>query len=475
MATKSLSPILKPHVFLGIPLNLSIFYLISISLSFFLYYMIWPHVPLLRVDSTSYMSVARDLSTDLELDDIAIRAIGYPLLISLSGASDAPTTALYFVQLLLHFLAILLAVITLYKIRVPQVFLYLFIFVNLMPFMILPTTRVLSDAPAGSILCIGIMYWALWFQEKKYSYKYYLLLAGILLAYVGLIRPSYQFASIIFALTLFILLKLGFRLSKKKVFHSVIILLICNAIIIGGYSIYNLVKYDYLGLTPLMGFNLSTKTWRFIEHIPDKYATEREILLYHRDKLLLDPENQHSAEMYIWGAISDLESKLNLEYVPLSKHMMKINLELILDNPVDYVKEVFRSVSMFWFPTTDYDDWPFMVSVFVAIFHGSMIWLFILAQVAVYGCATIILTLRSDTRKAFLNKLSESLSTKFVLLSVINSIIFYNMVVCIVVEVGNPRYRISTDILLLVNVFVAIDILLNIRNSFNKQLDAADV
>ena len=41
----------------------------------------------------------------------------------------------------------------------------------------------------------------------------------------------------------------------------------------------NYSKFNFFGIYPMTGFNLSTRTVRFLERLPDEYAAEREALI----------------------------------------------------------------------------------------------------------------------------------------------------------------------------------------------------
>src|SRR6266481_492138 len=89
----------KSHAIAGLPSRTAIFYALLFATSLVLYGALWQNVPLMESDSPGYQRVAQDLS-DFRIDQIHLRTPGYPLLLLLTGSSQAPTRQLFFISLL---------------------------------------------------------------------------------------------------------------------------------------------------------------------------------------------------------------------------------------------------------------------------------------------------------------------------------------------------------------------------------------
>src|SRR6187455_402074 len=97
----------------GLPFRVAMLYVLLGLASLAAYGLLWPNAPAIDGDSSQYMDVARDLR-DFHIDEVHDRAPGYPALLALTGASDAPTRTLFYVSLLLHFGSVWLLGLALY-------------------------------------------------------------------------------------------------------------------------------------------------------------------------------------------------------------------------------------------------------------------------------------------------------------------------------------------------------------------------
>src|SRR6186713_2452417 len=86
----------------GLPARVAMLYMLLGLVSLAAYGLLWPGAPVMDGDSSQYIEVARDLR-DFRIDDVHDRAPGYPVLLVLTGSSDAPTRMLFYASLLLHF------------------------------------------------------------------------------------------------------------------------------------------------------------------------------------------------------------------------------------------------------------------------------------------------------------------------------------------------------------------------------------
>jgi hypothetical protein len=170
---------------LGVPSRTAMVYLVLFAVSFAVYNSLWLQAPVLASDSAGYLQVAQDLA-DLTIDRLHDRTPGYPLLVGLSGASQAPTRLLFHLSLLLHFASIWLLACVLHAAGVTEKMLYLFGFLLLLPPYVEPAGYVLTENLIQFVLTlafVGLVYWCL------YRDKYWLMLAAMAIAYSGLTRP----------------------------------------------------------------------------------------------------------------------------------------------------------------------------------------------------------------------------------------------------------------------------------------------
>src|SRR5437867_313165 len=103
----------------GLPLRTAAVYALLFAGAFWFYTAVWATVPIMQPDSWSYLKAAQDLS-DFHIDQLQSRAPGYPLLLVLTGSTELPSRALFFVSLLLHFACIWLLASVLYHARLKE-------------------------------------------------------------------------------------------------------------------------------------------------------------------------------------------------------------------------------------------------------------------------------------------------------------------------------------------------------------------
>ena len=141
-------------------------------------------------------------------------------------------------------------------------------------------------------------------------------------------------------------------ISYRDCIRAGVILLTTSVVLIGGFSLLNYVKFNFFGIYPMTGFNLSTRTVRFLERLPDEYAAEREALIKARDAELVKRGEDHTAHLSYWKAVPDLVKITGLKEIPdLSQYLLHLHLILIKKAPLNYLQEVFSSFSGYWLPS----------------------------------------------------------------------------------------------------------------------------
>jgi hypothetical protein len=72
----------------------AVVYMVLFTAAFFVYSELWKDAPLIVTDSTSYLSLAQDLS-NFHLTQLYERALGYPILLLITSSSRSPTRTLF--------------------------------------------------------------------------------------------------------------------------------------------------------------------------------------------------------------------------------------------------------------------------------------------------------------------------------------------------------------------------------------------
>ena len=407
------------------------------------YSIIWKNAPLEASDTSGYVEVAADLQ-DGRLDELHDRAPGYPILL-LATNSLEPSRALFLTQLSFYLLSVLLLVVFLNHARIPKRITLLFLLLSLLPPSVVNTAYMLTETFATFFITIGAIALFWWFGNGRIPA---IIISGIAFAFSALVRPTYQLLFIMLTGVLLLLLLFS-RKGRRKIAVAAISIFFSSCLVLGGYSWFNSRSFDYFGVSPMLGFNLSTKTVRVIERLPDEYKAVRELLINARNNDLLAGNSSRTGVMYIWQTIPDLQELTGLDKVALSDYMLRLNLLLIRKAPLEYAVEVSRSLSTYWLPSsTDISNFNSRaVQSLWAIIHFAVVALFFSVSVLVFSLLAIIRRLPVEIKNRILN-LIEPFRHLLLLFFISISIIVYNMLVSTMVEVGAPRYRTPTDLLM---------------------------
>lgn len=424
--------------------------LMVISLAGLAYSILWSSAPVIVPDSDGYIRVAEDLQ-DGKLSSLHDRTPGYPILLLLTSSIDNGSfRTLFYVQLSLHLAAVLLLAFFLRRIAVSKTLIVLFLILSLMPPTAVISAYVLTEPLTQFFLVVGAVSLFLWLDRDSAKARFLLLLASsAAFGLSALVRPTYQLLFVPVAGVLLLALFLGNHRQKRKLIISIASTVTFSVIVVGGYAAQNYRRFDYFGLTPLLGFNLSTRTVRVVERLPDEYAEIREVLIEGRDRHLVARHGSHTGVMYIWYEIPKLEQITGLDKPSLSNYMLKLNLMLIRKAPLEYLKEVSRAMSSFWFPRStalsDFDSR--LIQLVWGLVHFTVVAAFFLVVSLLVSFGLFMWLLPIGLRKQVLpaDVSSGGLPALFLLPI---AIILYTSLTSTMFEVGNPRYRTPTDLLM---------------------------
>jgi hypothetical protein len=266
-------------------------------------------------------------------------------------------------------------------------------------------------------------------------------LAGVLISLAAFARPTYQLLGLVLAAFLIYV-----RQMKKAVWLAV-----SSSLIIGGFCFFNWVKFDYFAITPALGWNLCTKTASYVERAPA--GPLRDLLVSRRNRHLVEGES-HSATQYIYGFEPEVAKVTGLDGVPLAKFMLSWNKKLVLGAPLYYISSVGDAAVGYWLPAlgmiSNCDSR--LLQLFWTAMHFGLMGLFFLQLLAVLGTAMTrgLSGMPARLRDVYWMGLIT---------------IFYTMGLSCLLDVGNPRFRVVTDGMLILVTLIGFQ--------FWKQLRAA--
>ncbi len=98
-------------------------------------------------------------------------------------------------------------------------------------------------------------------------------------------------------------------------------------------------------LTTMTGYHLVQHTGNFFEYVPNEYASLRDTYIKYRDAHIAQYGTQTNA---IWDAIPEMSQVSGYSFYDLSRVLTRISIQLILDHPIQFLKNAISGWWMFW-------------------------------------------------------------------------------------------------------------------------------
>lgn len=425
-----------------------------------IYGYLWPEAPMIRSDSPSYMEAAQYIR-DGNFDIFPGRPPGYPVYLWLHGASEAPNRVLFYTQMAMCLASVLLVAMELRAYRVSLKLIVPFVIVGILPFSVEFASYVLSESLAQFLLTVGIVGVSAWLRTGR---RWLLVMACVSMGLSGTARPSFQALSLAFAFGLLVVAVIpALRAVRGRAAVGAVGMALGWAVTIGALMVHNYRSFDYLGITPFFGYNMSTRTVPFIERLPDEYAEIRGILINHRNRCY---EELSEPYMFIWKSIDDLEKATGLDRTKLSKLMLKLNILLIKKAPLSYVQEVAFSMARYWLPASSKMSHfeSRKIQLLWTATHFGIVAIFFLLCLAVIGLAIVALRIRRPYAVRFFDDDTVLMyRLRWLFVGMLFGLIFYNLLVSTLFEVGSPRYRQPTDLFMLAMIAISAELLWRFR------------
>lgn len=435
-----------------------------ITLAFAFYAWLWPTAPYPGGDTGPYLEVARDLR-DFRLDDFHVRSVGYPWLLRLTGSLEQPQRSLFFVQLTMYLLCIVLLVMWMRRVEVRGWVQVLFVALMLLPYNVMPAARALTETFSQFLLVVGLVLLLAGVWQKR---LWMLGLAGLALAFLALVRPTYQVLGVLTAL---LLVWGAWRLPslRRTLLLAAAALGLSALLVIGSVAWHNLRAHGFAGVTPLFGLHLTQKTGRVVELLPETDPA-RAVLLSYRDQSLLDADNAHQFYNYIWKIpIEELRPDPEVSYAQLSAQYLRRNLYLMAQSPLIYLQEVGYSLLNLLLPVSNslsHGSSLALQALWTLVYFGTL-GLCLLTAVGVSGGGLWLLAASGQRRLAWWHSASEAQRWLWVGLLAALALIAYNWGLTALVEMGDPRTRLSTEPLMIWSACLGLEVWLRLRQSLH--------
>ncbi|MGJ8683069.1 MAG: glycosyltransferase family 39 protein [Nonlabens sp.] len=158
---------------------------------------------------------------------------------------------------------------------------------------------------------------------------------GLVCAALFLVRPFFIYVP--FLIVSFIAAT-HFKEFKRHIF-LLFLLLIIPVITLIGWNSFNKFNTGVFMTSSYEGINLTQIGTSFYEKLPEEYKEEREILLKHRNEIVAT-QPDHVYPMTVWFARKELKIETGLDNLELSLHLKKMSKNLLMDNPIEYGKQI---------------------------------------------------------------------------------------------------------------------------------------
>ena len=145
--------------------------------------------------------------------------------------------------------------------------------------------------------------------------------------------------------------------------------------------------------------------------------------------------------------------------------VLRLNWLLIRTEPRLYLEEVAVAIPTYWFPvTTAVSDFDSRVArlLWTAVQLGVTV-LFFCSAAILLGYGSVLATVPTAPRGRLTSLITSKGSLFLVSFLVPVAIVIYTMLISIAVNVGNPRHRASTDLLILFTIALGMHFLLHLR------------
>jgi 4-amino-4-deoxy-L-arabinose transferase-like glycosyltransferase len=167
-------------------------------------------------------------------------------------------------------------------------------------------------------------------------------LTGLAVGLSIITRPLYIYLPFWIAFFLVV----GWRASTPRIrWASAVAALLPGLILTGWWVNFIHDRFGMWSLSAMTGYHLIQHTGVFFEYVPDDYAGLRDTYLRFRDARIAEYGTQTNA---IWDAIPELQKVTGESFYGLSRLIQRISIQLILQHPFLYARNVALGWGWFW-------------------------------------------------------------------------------------------------------------------------------
>ncbi len=291
-------------------------------------------------DTASYHRLAQAILAGWGAYD-GTRTPGYPLFLALFGTDER----VYAAQLFLGFLTTLLLFYITWRISGRSWLAGLVALAHtLNPQQIFFEADLLTETLTTFLIILSIAFLTgILFSKKPGLWKVLglALLTGLAAGWAALTRPLFLFLPFWFAFILLVF----WRAKPGIRWGGALMIGLSGAVVLGLWVNFIYQRFNMLSPTTMTGFHLVQHTGLFFEYVPDKYAVIRDVYLQYRAGQIAATGSPGNT---IWAAIPALEKASGLSFYDLSRLLTTISIQLIIEHPWLYLKNVILGWLWFW-------------------------------------------------------------------------------------------------------------------------------
>jgi hypothetical protein len=272
-------------------------------------------------------------------------------------------------------------------------------------------------------------------RYQRSEHRLWLIAASLLLAIAALTRPSFQLAAPLLAVAL--VMSRFRRRPMRAHFAEVAILVSATLISAVLYAAYCRLRLGNAGMTSRLGLNLAVRATPLYPYLSD--PTTREVLLQARNDAFVHGE---WVDQCVYKAQPELLRRLNMTEPQLEAWLQSQALLVIRQHPVQYLDAVATSFTRIWFPYET--KLPLLSSQRIrAVWYAMQ---FALVGCLAIGAAGFVVFLAA---RRFALPIDAETRATWTLWCLAMVLVVSNALVSCMLDMGDPRHRVSTELLIL--------------------------
>lgn len=399
----------------------------------------WGTSPLVDTDTYEHMRVAAEIRSG-RFDTVQFAAPGYAVILLATGSDLTPGPTLFLAQVVAHAIAVWLIVLLAQRFGLPRLWTILLAALS----MSLPLTEkvswALTEAFAEFFVVVSLYLVVRWWEDGKLIRLFGASLSAVAGA---LVRPSLTAYGLLLAAAV------GYGVWRRR--HSAaralsisMLMATMVVVLIGGVVVFNGQSRGYYGLTPLAGWQLTTRTATFLDDAPPTFEPLRSAVIRARDEDVLVPGSEHAISKNVWRHHDQVERETGMNAIEVDRALTKMNASLILRNPIQYAHAVLSAVPTYLFPSLTLHGARDNALVLLLHEIGHVV-IAIAFVVQLWGVSCLRMGRRLGAQFRLILDRRGARATYTLSLAAV----LYSLAVSTMFEAGSQRYRTSTDLLIL--------------------------